>query len=83
MSVSDPCVDANIEESANFAKPILHYMRGVIHEGCPDVALSPSHRREYVEWISEPKTKPTRDKRLTTGLDWIAEGKSRNWKYER
>jgi uncharacterized protein YdeI (YjbR/CyaY-like superfamily) len=41
----------------------------------------PSHRREYVEWIVEAKTEPTRDKRIATALEWMAEGKSRNWKY--
>lgn len=46
-------------------------------------AFSPSHRREYVEWIAEAKTEATRDRRLDQALEWITEGKSRNWKYER
>jgi uncharacterized protein YdeI (YjbR/CyaY-like superfamily) len=46
-------------------------------------AFSPSHRREYVEWITEAKTDATRDRRLEQALEWMAEGKSRNWKYER
>ena len=46
-------------------------------------AFSPSHRREYVEWITGAKTDITRDRRLTQAIEWIAEGKSRNWKYER
>ena len=45
-------------------------------------AFSPSHRREYVEWITEAKTDATRQKRLATAVAWIAEGKGRNWKYE-
>lgn len=45
--------------------------------------LSPSHRREYVEWITEAKTAETRARRLTQAIDWMAEGKSRNWKYEK
>ncbi|HVY71943.1 MAG TPA: YdeI/OmpD-associated family protein [Verrucomicrobiae bacterium] len=45
-------------------------------------AFSPSHRREYIEWITEAKTEPTRAKRLATTLEWLAEGKSRNWKYQ-
>ena len=45
--------------------------------------LAPSHRREYLEWITEAKTAPTRARRLATTLEWLAEGKSRNWKYER
>jgi uncharacterized protein YdeI (YjbR/CyaY-like superfamily) len=46
-------------------------------------AFSPSHRREYLEWITEAKTEATRERRLNTALEWMAEGKSRNWKYER
>jgi len=46
-------------------------------------AFSPSHKREYVEWITEAKTDETRNKRMATMLEWLAEGKSRNWKYQR
>lgn len=45
-------------------------------------AFAPSHRREYIEWITEAKTDATRERRLATTLEWLAEGKSRNWKYE-
>jgi len=41
----------------------------------------PSHRREYLEWITEAKTEETRLKRMTTAVEWISEGKQRNWKY--
>jgi hypothetical protein len=44
---------------------------------------SPSKQREYLEWIIEAKTDATRDKRIATSLEWLAEGKSRNWKYEK
>ncbi len=44
--------------------------------------FSPSHRREYVEWITEAKRPETREQRLETTLEWLAEGKSRNWKYQ-
>lgn len=46
-------------------------------------ALSPSHRGEYVEWIVEAKGEETRARRLATAVQWIAEGKPRNWKYAR
>jgi uncharacterized protein YdeI (YjbR/CyaY-like superfamily) len=46
-------------------------------------AFSPSHRKEYVEWITEAKQEATRKKRLQTALEWMAEGKSRHWKYQR
>jgi uncharacterized protein YdeI (YjbR/CyaY-like superfamily) len=46
-------------------------------------AFSPSHRREYIEWITDAKTEATRDKRMETAMQWLSEGKSRNWKYQR
>jgi uncharacterized protein YdeI (YjbR/CyaY-like superfamily) len=46
-------------------------------------AFSPSHKREYIEWITEAKTEPTRQRRIAQTIEWLAEGKSRNWKYER
>lgn len=44
--------------------------------------FSYSHKKEYVEWIIEAKTDGTRNKRLATTLEWLAEGKGRNWKYQ-
>lgn len=46
-------------------------------------AMSPSCRREYSTWITDAKREETRDSRIATALAWIAEGKSRNWKYEK
>ena len=43
--------------------------------------FSPSHRKEYVEWVTEAKREATREKRLATAIEWMAEGKPRNWKY--
>ncbi|HZS52949.1 MAG TPA: YdeI/OmpD-associated family protein [Bryobacteraceae bacterium] len=43
--------------------------------------LSPSHRREYLEWIISAKHAETRDKRIDTAVAWLVEGKPRNWKY--
>ena len=43
--------------------------------------FSPSHRREYVEWIEEAKRAETRARRVATAIEWMAEGKPRNWKY--
>jgi uncharacterized protein YdeI (YjbR/CyaY-like superfamily) len=45
-------------------------------------AFSPSCKREYVEWIAEAKRAETRDKRIATAVQWMAEGKQRNWKYQ-
>lgn len=198
MGKRDPRVDAYINESPDFAKPILTYIRAAVHEGCPDVeetmkwsapffdykgvlcgmaafkqhcalnlwkaslivgsdirrdaagqfgalktvadlppkkvlvgyirqaaklnetgvktpgrestkkkpeakvppdlvralekskkakaafdAFSPSHKREYVQWITEAQTDETRARRLSTAVEWMSEGKSRNWKYQR
>jgi uncharacterized protein YdeI (YjbR/CyaY-like superfamily) len=44
-------------------------------------AFSPSAQREYTDWITGAKTDATRSKRLATTLEWLAEGKHRNWKY--
>ena len=44
--------------------------------------LSPSARYEYLEWITGAKRDETRVKRLGQALEWLAEGKRRNWKYE-
>ena len=45
-------------------------------------AFPPSCRREYIEWIVEAKREETRAKRLAQTVEWLAEGKRRNWKYE-
>lgn len=42
----------------------------------------PSAQREYVEWVTEAKRDETRVKRLAQAVEWMAEGKRRNWKYE-
>lgn len=44
---------------------------------------SPSFRKEYITWILDAKTETTRNKRMEQALEWISEGKGRNWKYER
>ena len=43
--------------------------------------FSPSHQREYVNWLTEAKRDATRAKRLKTTIQWLAQGKPRNWKY--
>jgi uncharacterized protein YdeI (YjbR/CyaY-like superfamily) len=45
-------------------------------------AFSYTKRKDYVDWLTEAKTEATRDKRLATAVEWIAENKGRNWKYE-
>ncbi|MHA6204157.1 YdeI/OmpD-associated family protein [Dyella soli] len=62
--------------AASFAQR-KHAAARKAYEGFP-----PGAQREYVEWITEAKTEATRQKRLATTLEWLAEGKRRNWKYE-
>jgi uncharacterized protein YdeI (YjbR/CyaY-like superfamily) len=45
--------------------------------------FSYSHKKEYAEWIAGAKTEATRQRRLETALEWLAEGKSRDWKYKK
>lgn len=46
-------------------------------------AFPPSHRRDYLEWIVEAKQEATRQKSIAQTIEWVSEGKSRNWKYEK
>ena len=43
----------------------------------------PSCRREYADWIAEAKRDGTRAKRIATAIEWLSQGKKRNWKYEK
>jgi uncharacterized protein YdeI (YjbR/CyaY-like superfamily) len=45
--------------------------------------FSPSCKREYIDWITDAKQEETRQRRMTQAIAWMAEGKSRNWKYEK
>jgi uncharacterized protein YdeI (YjbR/CyaY-like superfamily) len=45
--------------------------------------FAPSAQRDYFEWIAEAKQDTTRRKRIATAIEWLSEGKKRNWKYER
>jgi uncharacterized protein YdeI (YjbR/CyaY-like superfamily) len=44
--------------------------------------FSPSQQREYVEWLTDAKQEATRERRLATAIEWMAEGKTQNWKYQ-
>jgi uncharacterized protein YdeI (YjbR/CyaY-like superfamily) len=47
------------------------------------LAFPYSKKKDYVEWVGEAKTDETRERRLKTAIEWMAQGKSRNWKYEK
>ena len=44
--------------------------------------MTPGYRKEYVEWVTKAKQEATRQKRLEQTVEWLAEGKTRNWKYK-
>lgn len=44
--------------------------------------FSSSHRKEYIMWIVEAKQEATKQKRIAQTIEWLNEGKKRNWKYE-
>lgn len=67
-----------VETPADFAAALKRNAKArAAFEGFP-----PSHRRDYVEWIVEAKRDETRRRRIAQAVAWLAEGKSRNWKYE-
>ena len=43
--------------------------------------FTPSHQREYVDWLTEAKREETRKQRLQTAIEWMNHGKTRHWKY--
>ena len=45
-------------------------------------AFTPSQQAEYVDWIVQARREATRAARIAQAVDWIAEGKTRNWKYQ-
>jgi uncharacterized protein YdeI (YjbR/CyaY-like superfamily) len=46
-------------------------------------AFSYSNKKEYITWLEEAKTEATRTKRLADAIEWMREGKIRNWKYQK
>jgi uncharacterized protein YdeI (YjbR/CyaY-like superfamily) len=67
--------------------PELHPEFAVALDGAPKAkaafdSFAPSHRREYLEWVAEAKRDETRRTRIATAIEWLSEGKKRNWKYE-
>jgi uncharacterized protein YdeI (YjbR/CyaY-like superfamily) len=43
--------------------------------------FSYSHKKEYVDWITDAKREETRQKRLKTTIQWLSQGKPQNWRY--
>ena len=45
-------------------------------------SFPPGARRDYVDWIADSKRDDTRSRRIAQAIEWLAEGRKRNWKYE-
>jgi len=70
---------APIEMPADFADLLANNPKAqAVYE-----KFSPSHKREYLEWIVDAKSDATRLKRLQTAIELLEEGKSKNWKYQK
>jgi uncharacterized protein YdeI (YjbR/CyaY-like superfamily) len=68
--------------------PLLHPAFAAALEQAPKAKATldgfpPSAQRDYVEWIADAKQDATRDKRIASAIEWLSEGKRRNWKYEK
>lgn len=70
---------APVETPDYFQKALARNKKALNHYE----AFSNSHKKEYVTWITEAKTEETRNKRMKSAVEWLSEGKSRNWKYEK
>jgi len=81
----DPRIDAYIDNSSSpVQKTPPDLEKGLSKNKIARTTFenfSPSHRKEYIEWILEAKTEATRLKRIQTTLEWLTAGKSRHWKY--
>ena len=72
-----PTKDKTLDIPDYFTKAISKNRKALkVFEG-----FSYTNKKEYVEWVTEAKTDDTRNKRLDTAVEWIAEGKVRNWKH--
>ena len=85
--LNDDGVKLSAKPVANEKKELVvpNYFQKALKKNKPALKIfegfSPSHKREYVEWITEAKTEETRNKRIATTIEWLSEGKPRNWKY--
>jgi uncharacterized protein YdeI (YjbR/CyaY-like superfamily) len=55
----------------------LNFFKGSLIED-----LAPGYKRDYLEWIESAKRDATRENRLATTMEWLGEGKKKNWKYQ-
>ncbi len=86
MTLTDAGVKAPRNKTAKAPAEAPDDLQAALRENASATAtfesFSPSCRREYVEWVTEAKRPETRAKRIAQAVEWMAEGKKRNWKYE-
>lgn len=87
MALTDAGVKPVRAKTAKAALPVPDDLRRALDGNRSAAAsfdgFSPAARRDYVEWVTEAKQAATRERRITQAVEWIAEGKRRNWKYEK
>lgn len=86
MKLADEGVKPPRDKHKKEAFTVPQDLRGAL-DGNPAAAATfeafpPSAQRDYVDWITEAKREETRTKRLNQAIEWLEEGKRRNWKYE-
>ena len=87
VEINEAGIKNSIHEKPNKAKIVVpNYLLVALKKNKKALAafesFSPSHKREYVDWIVEAKREETRVKRIKSAIEMLAKGKSRNWKYE-
>ena len=88
MELNETGVKSPARAKPNKAKVMVpDYFKAALQKNKKALAvfeqMPPSHKREYVEWITEAKREETRAKRIESAIQMLSKGKSRNWKYER
>ena len=81
--VSAPARNRTVKKPLPEPPELIRALKGSAAARKTWVAFPPGHRREYIEWISEARREETRARRVAATIEWLAEGKSRNWKYQR
>ncbi|BEV05413.1 YdeI/OmpD-associated family protein [Chryseobacterium gambrini] len=87
MELTDMGVTLKKAAPSKTETEVPYYFQNALNENEKALEIfkkaSPSFRKEYINWITEAKTESTRNKRMDQALEWISEGKGRNWKYEK
>ena len=87
MELTDMGVKLKKSPPSRSAIEVPEYFKNALNQNKKALEVfekaSPSFRKEYINWIVDAKTEATRNKRMEQALEWIVEGKGRNWKYEK